>query len=114
MRRHFRLQFGLRSLLVAALLLPPLIAVQYRRWCDDRIWVALQDAKNRRDAALVAWRVVYASTRNSATGDAQEQAARQRFFSAREDVEAAVQALHSRYGNSEDEVVREMQALYGK
>jgi hypothetical protein len=39
-----RFQFGLRALLFAALILPPLIAFQYRRWHDDHIGNALHAA----------------------------------------------------------------------
>jgi len=89
--------------LIAALVLPPVIAVQYRRWSDDYIWIALQEAKRRRDDALVAWRIAY-DDGNSATPERADEAETQ-YNSARQDVESAVKALYSRYGNSERAIV---------
>src|SRR5437762_13815765 len=54
-----RCQFGIRTLLVAAMILPPLIAWQYRNWRDNQLWLNLELAKQQRDNALVAWRIAY-------------------------------------------------------
>jgi hypothetical protein len=105
----WRFQFGLRTLLIAALILPPLIAC-YWRWRDDQIWHALQAAKQRRDASLAAWRVTYDAIARGKSGASHETAAQQRYYEARQDVESAMKALHARYGNSEQDLLRAMEA----
>jgi len=109
MRRPWQLQFRLRTLLIAALFLPPLIAIQYRHWRDGKLWQDLQVAKQRRDDSLVAWRITYDAVTSGKTAASQETAAQQRYYAARQDVEEAVKALRDRYGNSEQDLVRAMQ-----
>jgi len=114
--RRIRLQFGLRGLLIALLVLPPLIAVQYRRWHDGQIWKTLGAARRQRDEALVAWRVAYDSyaTSQSKASEAEEVKAQQRYYAAREDIEKAIKALHARYGSSDKELLRAMEERRGK
>src|SRR5437868_6192611 len=101
MRRRWRFQFGLRALLIAALLLPPIIAYQYREWHDEQIWRSLAAAKQRRDASLVAWRYIYEACQTGKAPPAQEEAAQVQYYAARHDVESAVSALKARYGNTD-------------
>ena len=114
MFRRWRLQFGLRTLLVATLILPPIIAVQYGRWRDDRIWHDLNAAKQRRDASLIAWRRVYELVSAGKATPAQEAATQMTYYTARQDVEKAMRALHARYGNSDEDLVRAMQSRHPK
>src|SRR5262245_36003108 len=110
MRLSLRCQFGLRTLLIAALLLPPVIAVVCQRWRDDRLWQAVQEAKRQRDAALVAWRVAYEPIANRTVAASQEElAAQQRYYAARQETEFAVKALYARYGNSEKKLIEAIQ-----
>jgi hypothetical protein len=104
-------RYRLRTLLLAVLILPPLIAC-YWRWRDDRIWHALQAAKQRRDASLVAWRVAYEAFTSGSSDRSQEAAAQERYFAARHDVESAMRALHARYGKSDQELLRAMEARH--
>src|SRR5947209_968706 len=112
MRWPWRFQFGIRTLLLATLVLPPLIAVQYRKWQENQIWSAHDAAKQRRDDALVAWRVAYDSYSNNpsaAAWIANETKAQQRYYAARQEVEVTVKAIQARYG-TERELSRAMQA----
>jgi hypothetical protein len=114
MRPRWRLQFGLRTLLIAALLLPPIIAVQYRRWRDDRIWRDLSAAKERRDASLVAWRRTFEAVHTGKAAPLEELAAQTSYYAARQDVESAMRSLHARYGSSDQDLLRAMQARQRK
>lgn len=114
--RLCRFQFGLRTLLIAALILPPLIAVQYRKWHDGQIWKALATAKQQRDEALVAWRVAYDAYARSRSklSETEETKAQQRYYAARAGVEKAMKDLHARYGDSDADLLRAMQARRAK
>ena len=104
------MRYRLRTLLILLALGPPLIAVQYRRWHDDRLWNSVQAAKQHRDELLVAWRKTYELATSGQASAAQEEAIRQRYFSARQDVAQAVAALRSRYGNSDDRLRQALDA----
>jgi cell division protein FtsL len=106
---RWRIQFGVRTLLLASLLLPPAIALLCERFSEARIWRELSAAKQRRDQRLVEWRIAYEAS-NSGSSSAAESKARQDYFSARQDVEAAVKTIYARHGNSEQEVIKAMQA----
>jgi hypothetical protein len=93
MRWPWRFQFGLRTLLIALLLLPPLIAVQYRRLGHGRFWDAVSAARQRRDKALADWRVAYDAIGSPATNIAAVEDAERRYFAARQDYEAAYKVL---------------------
>ena len=110
MRRMPRFQFGLRALLLAALVLPPIIAHQYRRWHDEDLWRSLAAAKERRDAALVAWRRTYDRYQNGVAAPAQEEAAQVQYYAGRQDVESALQAIKTRYGGTDKDLQRAMGA----
>ena len=101
MTRPWRMQFGLRTLLAATLVFGtlPWVVHRYLQWREEQAWHALASAKQQRDQALTAWRRVYESTLGggSSAGAKSESAARERYFVAREQVEAAVIALHERY-----------------
>jgi hypothetical protein len=114
-RRPWRFQFGLRTLLGAVLLLPPVLAALSMRWRDERLWRAVRDAKQRRDAALVSWRVAYGRFANGTAGASQEEAAaQQRYYAARQETESALKTLYARYGNSEKKLIEAMQARQQK
>jgi hypothetical protein len=110
MHRLPRIQFGLRGLLLAALLLPPIIAYQYRYWHHERFWQALDAAKLRRDEALVAWRQTYDLYQSGKAGPPQEQAAQEQYYAARQDVESAYRALKARFGNTDKDLLRALEA----
>ena len=76
MFRRWRFQFGLKAFLLAARILPPIIAYQYRHWRYERFWQGLEIAKQRRDASLVAWRRTYDLFQTGKAAEAQEVAAR--------------------------------------
>src|SRR5439155_9058362 len=88
----------------------PIIAYQFRQWHDERIWRALEAAKQRRDASLVAWRVMYDAIQSGKAPPAQEGAAQVQYYAARQDVESALSALKARYGNTDKDLVRAMKA----
>jgi hypothetical protein len=112
MALRFRLQFRLRTLLVAAIFLPPMLAIvlRYPGWRDDRLWHALESAKQEREASLLDWRDVYERHQAGQVGSSHELAAQRRYFAARGNVESAVQAIQARYGNSQEELTKAMQA----
>jgi hypothetical protein len=98
--------------LIAFLLLPPVIAVQYRRWDQSRIWNAVSTAKERRDNALVAWRVAYDADANgsSPATESAVQDAERRYYAARQDVEVAMKRLYALYGNSKERLAKAIDA----
>jgi hypothetical protein len=104
-----RFQFGLRAFLIAALILPPMIAYQYRHWRYERFWQALEAAEQRREASLVAWRRTYDLIQKGKAAPAQEVATQVQYYAARQDVESAVQALKEQYGG-DDAMQRAIQA----
>jgi hypothetical protein len=110
----WRFQFGLRTLLLAMLLLgmAPWAVIQFIQWRDDRLWISLQAAKQQRDAALVAWRVAYDAFERdkSPASDKEELEAQQRYYAARNDVESARKAVYARYGDSEKELMQAIAA----
>jgi hypothetical protein len=106
-------RFRPRTLLVLLAILPPVIAVQYRRWSDLGLWQRLTDAKQERDAALVAWRKVYDAVQSGRAHDSQEAAAQKRYYDGREKVERARARLYKRYGGEEG-TIRAMQSLQKK
>lgn len=111
MARFIRLQFRLRTLLLAAIVLPPVVAAlaPYRSWRDERLWRSLERAKQQRDVMLIDWRDSYDQWETGQTSDADLQSARRRYFAARDDVQSAVKAIHARYG-TERELSQAMQA----
>jgi hypothetical protein len=115
MRFPRRFQFGLRTLLIAMLFLgmAPWLAL---KWREDRLWKSLQAAKQRRDDALVAWRIAYAAFDNekSSAAEAAEVQAQTRYYAAREEIESATQAIHSFYDNSEEKLARAIDARHRK
>ena len=110
MPHRWRFQFGLRAFLLAALILPPMIAYQYRRWHDEELWRAHAAAKQRRDASLVTWRRTYDLYQTGKTAEATEQAAVMRYYAARQDVESAYGALKARFGSSDKDLQRAIEA----
>jgi hypothetical protein len=115
MRWPCRFQFGLRTLLIALLLLPPLIAVQYRRLDKGRLWDAASAARQRRDKALADWRVAYDAIGSKSTLDVEAvvaavEDAQRRYFAARQDCEATYKALLASYGNSEKRLAEAVNA----
>jgi hypothetical protein len=107
-----RLQFSLRTLLVAMLVLGmlPWIGLRYWKWRESEIWSAHNAAKVERDQALQAWRDVYDQFVNNQASATIEGQARARYFAARKTVEQKRKAIESLYGNSEDKLQRAMMA----
>ena len=107
-----RLQFSLRTLSVAMLVLGalPWLALRYWQWREREIWTAHYAAKIERDQALVDWRNVYDQFVNKQASEATEHQARARYFAARKTVEQRRKAIESFYGNSEGKLLRAMTA----
>jgi hypothetical protein len=82
------LRYNLRTLLILLAIGPPFIAgvVQYRNWCDRQLWRSLEIAKIERDHLLQEWRRTYDLVDTGQASVAQEEALRQQYFSARQDV----------------------------
>jgi len=104
MRYMWRLQFGLRTLLLAMLVLgtAPWIVCRFVQWRQDKLWNALETGKHRRDEALVQWRQTYDSWQQGAANSSDEAAVRERYFVARKQVEDALSGIISYYGDQEE------------
>jgi hypothetical protein len=102
MARSCRLQFGLRSLLLAMLVLGtlPWLIHRHLRWRDAQLWQALDAARQQRDQSLIQWREVYSEYQTGSAPLAAESAARERYFAARQQVAGAVGSLRARYEGS--------------
>jgi hypothetical protein len=102
MARSWRLQFGLRSLLLAMLVLGtlPWLIHRHLRWRDAQLWQALDAARQQRDQTLIQWRHIYSEYQTGSTPLAAESAARERYFAARQQVASAVAILRDRYEGS--------------
>src|SRR5689334_6227253 len=94
-------RFRLRTLLILLAIGPPILAWQYSRWQDDRLWQSLSDAKKERDTALVEWRRTYDAMATGRATTSHECAAQTRYYAARAKVETAAQSLMSRYGDEQ-------------
>jgi len=66
--------------------------------------------QQRRDTALVAWRVTYDAIQTGKAPPSQEVAAQQRYYAARQEVESALKALKARYGSTDNVLRRAMEA----
>ena len=101
-----RLQFSLRTLLIAMLVLGalPWVAMRYRQWREREMHAAHYAAKVERDNALVQWRNVYDQFVNNRVSQATEAQARARYFAARKTVEQTAKAIESFSGNTEDKL----------
>jgi cell division protein FtsL len=104
-----RLQFSLRTLLVAMLVLGalPWLAI---KWREREIWSAHRAAKMERDQALVDWRNLYDQFVNNQASAAAEAQARKRYFAARQGVETTAKTIQSFYGESQDQLQRGLMA----
>jgi hypothetical protein len=98
--------YRLRTLLILLAVLPPVIAMQYRKWQDGQIWQAHHAAMQRRNDALMAWRIAYEASQNgqSAAFLKKEKEAQRQYDDAKQDVEITRQAIYARYGKSEREL----------
>jgi hypothetical protein len=105
-------RYKLRTLLILLAVLPPMIAglVQYRHWRDDQLWLSHEAAKRERDERLIAWRKTFELVQSGRANAAQETAIQQRYYLARKKVQSARNAIESRYGKTDAELVRAMEA----
>jgi len=108
MRDFWRVQFRLRTLLLAMLILgaSPWLVVRYFEWRENELWNALETAKTQRDAEITNWRAIYDGMQVGDASDAQESDARSRYFAARAQTELAVKRVHSHYGSNEDALIK--------
>ena len=108
MLRWWRFQFGLRTLLIAMLLLgiAPWLAVKYVRWREEQLWSRYDHAKFMRNQAIAQWRVVYDEFSEGKSDLTAETEARERYFSYRAQVESALGEIHRYYGSSDEELQR--------
>jgi hypothetical protein len=106
------MQYRLRTLLILLAIFPPLIAglVRYREWREDQLWRSLESAKQERDELLLTWRKVYDRVEAGRARQAEEDSVKQRYFSARQDVQRAVTAIQTRYGKTDAELLRAMES----
>lgn len=110
--RPRRFQFGLRTLMLTMLVsgMLPWIAVRCWQWREDRIWTAHYAAKQQRDQALVSWRTVYDGFVRQELDAAAEAKAREKYWTARKEVEQTVKTLRSFYGDSPANLQRAVQS----
>lgn len=101
MRKKSKLQFGLRTLLVAMAVAgtAPWIGVQIVRWREDRLWNQLDKAKYLRDQALIHWRREYDIFSQGNVYPEAERSAREHYFNMREGVEQAVREIDVYYAD---------------
>ena len=95
------MRYRLRTLMIVLALGPPIVAWQYSRWRDDRLWRSLANARQERDAALVAWRTAYEAATRGTAPQANEAAASDLYFKARKKVEDSFASLRERYGDDQ-------------
>src|SRR4029453_3912524 len=101
-----RLQFSLRTLLIAMLVFGtlPWLGLRFWKWRENEIWAAHYAAITDRDQSLVDWRMAYDEFVNNQASQATEVQARARYFAARKTVEQKRKAIESLYGYSEDKL----------
>jgi hypothetical protein len=109
-RRWFR--YKLRTMLIVAAMGPPIFAgvIQYVRWRDDRLWQSLETAKRERDELLTAWRRTRDLVSTGQASAAQEAVIEARYYAARQDAQTADKAIRGRYGSTDYDLLRAMQA----
>jgi|CXWL01.1.fsa_nt_gi cell division protein FtsL len=97
-----RWQFSLRTFLIVALCLgaTPLGVQQYRKWHSANLWANLEAARADRDRVQQLWNEANLQFKSNKDGSsrAQEQAARQQYFTARDKVAITWQQLVELYG----------------
>jgi hypothetical protein len=104
MLRSRRFQFGLRTLLVAMVVLgtAPWVAVQVVQWREDQLWNKLDTAKRLRNQALVDCRREYdIFIQGNVSAEAEAQA-RERYFSMRAIVETCRREIDAYYADNLD------------
>lgn len=108
MRHFWRVRFRLRTLLLAMSILgaSPWLVLRCLEWRENQLWNALETAKAQRDAEIANWRAIYDGRQTGDESDAQEAAARSRYFAARAQTELAVKRIHSHYGSNEEALIK--------
>jgi hypothetical protein len=103
MRHSLRFQFGIRTLLIAMLLvgIALCIGVRLQKSREDRLWLVLDEAKQRRNEAIKTWRTTYDQIAAGNLGLQDEAVARERYFAYRAQVETAVREISAYYGGTE-------------
>ena len=97
MSKLWRLQFSLRTLLVAALILgiAPWLVTRYLKWRENQVWTAFNAAVHDRDQAITTWRRLHAVRENSSTWKQMEADSKDRYFSAKQRIDEMLNDLRS-------------------
>lgn len=106
MARKWRFQFGLRTLMLAMLVLGilPWIVLKVREARERQIWNALEESKRLRDEAIADWRLTYDRWQQGNATIRDESDARQRYFDTRSKVERTVRAVNEYYDGDEKQI----------
>jgi hypothetical protein len=106
MARKWRFQFGLRTLMLAMLVLGilPWIVLKVREARERQFWNALEESKRLRDESLAKWRTTYDRWQQGNATIRDESDARQRYFDTRSQVERTVRAVNEYYDSDEKQI----------
>ena len=107
-----RLQFSLRTLLLAVLVLAVTswLVARYLKWHEDQVWTAFYAAVQDRDQAITTWRRLHAVREDTRSWKQAEADSRNRYFSAKQTIDEKLEMMRS-YCDESSEKLQQAQDI---